>query len=554
MTLPSLPANGAPWRDWAQAVHDTVTDLEGATVADATTTAKGIVELATTAETTTGTDTARAVTPAGVKAVADTKEAAGAAATAQAFAVQRANHTGTQSADTLTDGTTNKAFLATERTKLSGIATGATANSTDATLLARANHTGTQAASTITGLAAVATSGAYTDLSGKPTIPAVNYVSAADYGFLTTATAAANNTAFAAAVTAARTAGKSLYIPGAGQANPYLVSAPLDLTAGMINVFGDPGQTFISNTSNTSALITCGGSSGRIADIQIRHTTTLDANTGNGIEVNNVDSWKFERVAVYSAGWAFKQTGGFFFSNYMEGMNLKRFWSGGIHITGGTGSQWNNTYINNQESGAPQTCTNSVVRLEELDESVFNQLNIEWAIPNGQALLCNGARTVNFNSLHIEQVNMFYFDSQMVRGFGNSRMIIDAMTVKHCNIAPAGSQGGGRTLVGIGGGASMDIRGLTVEDNTNTAAQAAKLAATDSDASGRMRVTAIKNDVFTAASTGIGLREIGDPISPTKAGALTTTDLPYSGMIGVDTTNSRLYVNVAGTVKSVVVA
>lgn len=36
-----------------------------------------------------------------------------------------------------------------DKTKLNGIATGATANSTDATLLARANHTGTQAASTI---------------------------------------------------------------------------------------------------------------------------------------------------------------------------------------------------------------------------------------------------------------------------------------------------------------------------------------------------------------------------------------------------------------------
>lgn len=64
----------------------------------------------------------------------------------------RANHTGTQSADTLTDGTTNKAFLATERTKLAGIATGATANSSDATLLNRANHTGSQAISTVTGL------------------------------------------------------------------------------------------------------------------------------------------------------------------------------------------------------------------------------------------------------------------------------------------------------------------------------------------------------------------------------------------------------------------
>jgi hypothetical protein len=68
----------------------------------------------------------------------------------------RANHTGTQSADTLTDGTTNKAFLATERTKLTGIATSATANDTDANLKARANHTGTQIASTISDFSTAA--------------------------------------------------------------------------------------------------------------------------------------------------------------------------------------------------------------------------------------------------------------------------------------------------------------------------------------------------------------------------------------------------------------
>lgn len=62
----------------------------------------------------------------------------------------RATHTGTQSADSLTDGTSIKAFLAAERTKLAGVAAGATANSPDATLLARANHTGTQSADTIT--------------------------------------------------------------------------------------------------------------------------------------------------------------------------------------------------------------------------------------------------------------------------------------------------------------------------------------------------------------------------------------------------------------------
>lgn len=51
--------------------------------------------------------------------------------------------------DDVLDGTTYKQYSATEKTKLAGIATGATANDTDANLKNRANHTGTQPASTI---------------------------------------------------------------------------------------------------------------------------------------------------------------------------------------------------------------------------------------------------------------------------------------------------------------------------------------------------------------------------------------------------------------------
>lgn len=75
--------------------------------------------------------------------------------------------------DDLSAGTTNKAYTSTEKTKLSGIATAATANDTDANLKNRSNHTGTQGSGTVTGLAAVATSGDYNDLSNKPTIPSV---------------------------------------------------------------------------------------------------------------------------------------------------------------------------------------------------------------------------------------------------------------------------------------------------------------------------------------------------------------------------------------------
>lgn len=53
------------------------------------------------------------------------------------------------------------------------LALGTFASNGSAYYLNRANHTGTQSAATITGLATVATSGAYSDLSGKPSLATV---------------------------------------------------------------------------------------------------------------------------------------------------------------------------------------------------------------------------------------------------------------------------------------------------------------------------------------------------------------------------------------------
>jgi hypothetical protein len=65
---------------------------------------------------------------------------------------------GTTPAISIAAATTSAAgsMSGADKTKLDGITSGATANSSDATLLARANHTGTQAAATITGLGGAA--------------------------------------------------------------------------------------------------------------------------------------------------------------------------------------------------------------------------------------------------------------------------------------------------------------------------------------------------------------------------------------------------------------
>lgn len=72
-------------------------------------------------------------------------------------------HIATQ--DDIPDGTTYKRYSQTEKTKLAGIATGATANDTDANLKNRANHTGTQTASTISDFQS--TVSANTDVSAN---------------------------------------------------------------------------------------------------------------------------------------------------------------------------------------------------------------------------------------------------------------------------------------------------------------------------------------------------------------------------------------------------
>ena len=115
------------------------------------------------------------------------------------------------------------------KTKLDGIAAGATANSSDATLLNRANHTGTQAATTITGLAAVATTGAYADLSGKPTL----------------GTAAALNTGTAA--------GNVVVLDGSGRLPAVDGSQLTGLTTGTVTSVG--GTAPISSSGGNSPVI-----------------------------------------------------------------------------------------------------------------------------------------------------------------------------------------------------------------------------------------------------------------------------------------------------------
>lgn len=108
---------------------------------------------------------ATAATTAATSAAGSAEDAAASSAEATATLAGKApiaspTFTGVATSPSFVGPLTGNASTATllsagaDRTKLDGIATGATANSSDATLLARANHTGTQAISTVTSLQA----------------------------------------------------------------------------------------------------------------------------------------------------------------------------------------------------------------------------------------------------------------------------------------------------------------------------------------------------------------------------------------------------------------
>lgn len=111
----------------------------------------------------------------------------------------RATHTGVQAISTVTGlqtaldskvdevtgkGLSTEDYTTAEKTKLSGIATGATANATDAQLVDRANHTGVQPIYTVTGLQTALDSKAVIDDAASST--ATTYSSTKLEGIFTT--------------------------------------------------------------------------------------------------------------------------------------------------------------------------------------------------------------------------------------------------------------------------------------------------------------------------------------------------------------------------------
>jgi hypothetical protein len=362
--------------------------------------------------------------------------------------------------------------------------------------LASPTFTGTVTVPTPTTPTGAATK-AYVD-----TLSSRSYIDAADYGFSTTATATANDTAIAAAIAAASD-GRPVYIRGYTDL-VYHISVPIDLTGGQ-SLFGNPGTTTIQQDTDTAVILKWGGERSVVSGLKFGHLSLPSATQGNGVETYDLYYSHMYDVQFQNCNILVKDQSGFFFSNQMDTLVLTGYYTSAVSITtdGNTGSVWNNIYTNNRPYGNKLTAYGIPVVFENVKDTVINQLNIEHVHIEGHALLMNSCRNITVNGLHIEQVDNKGWDAVYIMAYGNSQANVSGVSFEFSDIAEAGGAAGGRSLFRSSAGGKMIVNTVNCEQLTNTMSQLATIGSTDTGSDSRLWINGgVRYSIMTGPSIG----------------------------------------------------
>jgi hypothetical protein len=95
------------------------------------------------------------------------------------------------------------------------------------------------------------------------------------------------------------------------------------------------------------------------------------------------------------------------FNNNIETVTC-RYGKIALDLYAGSGSTWNNLYLNASSGGTTnQTATSAIVVRSALNNELFHRINIEWSGFTGEMMALTNAE-VTFDSLHVEGVNFPY--------------------------------------------------------------------------------------------------------------------------------------------------
>jgi hypothetical protein len=362
-------------------------------------------------------------------------------------------------------------------------------------------------------------------------------IDATSYGWSPSALPATNDTAIANAIADAMAQRRPLYL-GRGS---FRISVPIDLrsTPGNgdgIEVYGTSRKdTEIVQMTDTADIVRVGCLGMHMHDMTLRHNShSPSASTGDGVVFYKSAYSTFRRLQVTNTGRAFsiyqgdvhnpgESTGAanWMFSNTFEEINVLRYSKNALHLhaygSRSTGSTWTNVYLQNVSvSGVKLTSSGPIVDLFLTEESVFNQLNLEDCANAAVALLVNSGGNVVFNSLHIERVDLGGCNSQFIRAYGSSGVVINGLSVSFCDVAlPAGS--GTSRIFSAAAGGRIDVRGVSLNYITKSASRRYTMAEIDDANTGNsveitypLSETSVAFDALTDSAANAGMKRIGD--------------------------------------------
>ena len=250
-----------------------------------------------------------------------------------------------------------------DKTKLDGVATAATANDTDANLKNRANHTGTQAASTITNFATeVANTSAVTTNTAKVSNVTTNLSASADGTSLTVASSDGTDASIPAATTSAwgaMTDEDKTKLDGLAQADwssssggsqilnkPTIPSAINDLS----NVNASPSNNQILKWNSTTSNWEAGDATSGSGDIT---AVNITAGTGLSGSVNTASGDHTQTLSVDEANVDHDSLNGFVANEHIDwttDQGSTNIHSGNYTDTTYTNSDWDHNQLTNFET------------------------------------------------------------------------------------------------------------------------------------------------------------------------------------------------------------
>lgn len=252
--------------------------------------------------------------------------------------------------------------------------------------------------------------------------------------------------------------GRWLYIP----AGTYKLTASLVVNGG-VKIVADGTDTRLIQYGAGVPVMYLGGANNVIRSIQLEQdvmpTSSGDAfkRGENGIEIDDLYFSKFEDIHITKVAYGIllsDASSNFMFSCQWDTLNFSFLYSGAIRLwhdanSGSTGNVFNNVYCNGNVGSSSRVVSDTTdypIRIQGLQESVFNQLNIEAF--NGTSMLIQQSG-VTFNALHLEW-NELTDGATLIRLYFRCGVVINGLTIERCDMGFDAT--GSTSVISIGGG------------------------------------------------------------------------------------------------------